>query len=416
MNIVHQFRRERHGEAGQTLVLFAIMALVLFLVMGLCVDAGTIYMTKAELDKSVDAAALTAVRNLYQGQSQASAMAQAAFAANYRGGGPSANSPAISVTYGTDSSNNTTVSLLSTATLNTYFMKLVPRFQTFQVSSAATATRAKLIMSVVLDHSGSMQNNGGSTALPPAVNTFISYFDDTMDQVSLVSFASTTNLNVSVRRPFKSAITSAVNAMTFGGATYADGGLQLALQQNNSVPVVPGDNTVKVVVLFTDGYANTFQYTWPTNKIYNLGGFDPPPSSYAVLNPTNGVQLTDNRGYNTWPQGGENIPNFFNAGMTTFLSVDGSTKSVTPANCTAEGGLRALATANTIRSTNMYIYCIGLGNALDQSLLQQAANDPAASTYNPNQPAGEAAFAPSASQLQTVFQQIASRILMRLTK
>ena len=70
--------------------------------------------------------------------------------------------------------------------------------------------------------------------------------------------------------------------MTFGGATYTDGGLQLALQQNNSVPVAPGDNTVKVVVLFTDGYANTFQYTWPTNATYNLGGFDPPATAYAV--------------------------------------------------------------------------------------------------------------------------------------
>ena len=410
MNIVHQFRRERHGEAGQTLVLFAIMALVLFLVMGLCVDAGTIYMTKAELDKSVDAAALTAVRNLYQGQSQASAMAQAAFAANYRGGGPSANSPAISVTYGTDSSNNTTVSLLSTATLNTYFMKLVPRFQTFQVSSAATATRAKLIMSVVLDVSGSMQNNGGAAALPSAANTFISYFDDTMDQVSLVSFASTTNLHVSVRKPFKSVITSAVNSLTFGGATYTDGGLRLALQQNSSVPVATNDNTVRIVVLFTDGYANTFQGTWPTNKTFNVGGFDPPASSYAILDPRTGGQLPNSSSTFTGP-----APSYCPT-MVNFVSVDGTTKSVTPANCTAEGQLRALATATAIRSANMYVYCIGLGNALDKNLLLQAANDPTASTYNPNQPAGVALFAPNASQLQTVFQQIASKILMRLTQ
>ena len=410
MSIVHQFRRGRRGEAGQTLVLYVIMALALVLVVAMCVDGGTIYLTKAELDKAADAAVLTAIRNLYQGQTQASTLAQAAFTANYRGGGPATNAPAASITFATDSNNNTTVSILATATFNTYFMRIIPRFQTFQVSSAATATRAKLIMSVVLDHSGSMQNNGGSTALPSAVNTFISYFDDTMDQVSLVSFASTTNLNVSVRRPFKSAITSAVNAMTFGGATYADGGLQLALQQNNSVPVAPGDNTIKVVVLFTDGYANTFQGTWPVNKTFNVGGFDPPATYYAILDPRTGNQLPNSSSLYTGP-----APSYCPT-MVNFVSVDGTTKRVTPVNCTAEGQLRALATAAAIRGTNMYVFCIGLGNALDQSLLQQAANDPAASTYNPNQPVGEAAFASNASQLQTVFQQIASKILLRLTK
>ena len=44
------------------------------------------------------------------------------------------------------------------------------------------------------------------------------------------------------------------------------------------------------------------------------------------------------------------------------------------------------------------------------------ANDPAASTFNPNQPVGEAVFAPSAADLQQVFLQIAAKILLRLTK
>ena len=59
MSIIHQFRRGRRGEAGQTLVLYAVMALVLFLVVAMCVDGGMIYLTKAELDKAVDAAVLS---------------------------------------------------------------------------------------------------------------------------------------------------------------------------------------------------------------------------------------------------------------------------------------------------------------------------------------------------------------------
>ena len=410
MSIVHQFRRGRRGEAGQSLVFYAIMALVLFLVVALSVDGGVIYLTRAELDKAVDAAVLTAVRNLSQGQTQASTLAQAAFTANYHGGGSSANAPGVSIAYATDANNNITVNMLATTTLDTYFMRVLPRFKTFQVSSGASATRAKLIMSLVLDVSGSMQNNGGALALPPAVKTFISNFDDNLDQVSMISFASTTNLVVSMRKPFKNAITTAVNSLVFNGATYTDGGLQLALQQNNSVAVASGDNVIKIVVLFTDGYANTFQGTWPTNKTFNVGGFDPPPGYYAILDPRTGNQLPNNFSLFTGP-----APSYCPS-MVNFVSADGTTKSVTPANCTQEGQLRGLATANAIRSTNMYVYCIGLGNTLDRNFILGVANDPAAPTYDPNQPVGAGLFAPNASQLQTVFQQIAAKILLRLTK
>jgi len=82
----------------------------------------------------------------------------------------------------------------------------------------------------------------------------------------------------------------------------------------------------------------------------------------------------------------------------------------------------AIQLANAMRSEGMYVYAVGLGNNVDQSFLQQIANDPASSAYNPNQPIGMAAFAPSCpssqctAQLQQVFQTIAAKILLRLTK
>jgi hypothetical protein len=70
----------------------------------------------------------------------------------------------------------------------------------------------------------------------------------------------------------------------------------------------------------------------------------------------------------------------------------------------------------------MYIYSVGLGSSVDQAFLQQIANDPASSTYDPNQPEGQAVFAsncPSSqcsAELQQVFQTIAAKILLRLTQ
>ncbi len=45
-------------------------------------------------------------------------------------------------------------------------------------------------MSLVLDRSGSMNNNGGAQVLPPDVINFLGYFDNNTDQVAMVGFSS----------------------------------------------------------------------------------------------------------------------------------------------------------------------------------------------------------------------------------
>ncbi|MCX6898690.1 MAG: VWA domain-containing protein [Verrucomicrobia bacterium] len=410
MSIVHHLGLKRRGEAGQTLVVYAIMSLVLVLVVGLCMDGATIYLSKAALDKAVDAAALTAVRNLFQGDERASEVAQAALTANYRSGGWNAQPPVVNINYSVDSNGNKVMNILGTAVINTYFMRIVPRFQTFTISSAASATRAKLVMSLVLDRSTSMVGNNGSGKLPGAVGTFISFFDDNMDKVSLVSFSDTTNLNVSVRQPFKSVVTTAAHALVFEGYTYSEGGLKLAKQQNDSVIIPAGDNVIKLVVFFTDGQANTFQYTWPTNKTYNVSGSDS-GSYYYILDPgTGNVLPSSSSRYSSAPPA-------YCPTMINFVSVNGSTKAVNPSNIRNEGDLRLLDIANTIRNAGMLIFCIGLGGgSMDEAMLHKVANDPSSSTFNPNQPVGETIIAATANDLQVAFQQIAAKILLRLTQ
>jgi len=109
--------------------------------------------------------------------------------------------------------------------------------------------------------------------------------------------------------------------------------------------------------------------------------------------------------------------------VTGFTSaIDGSLKSFTRTNVTNDSVYDALQLANAMRAEGMYVYAVGLGNKVDQSFLQQIANDPDSSSYNPNQPAGLAVFAPScpsnqcSAQLQEVFQTIAAKILLRLTQ
>jgi hypothetical protein len=269
-------------------------------------------------------------------------------------------------------------------------------------------TRAQLIMALVLDHSGSMGcdppcGSGGGAVLSSAVASFISDFDDTADKVAMCSFGSTATLDVPMEQPFKNDIQSAANAMQFYGRTFAEGGLQLGFAQVNNTFVPPGQNAVKVIVFFTDGFANTFQTNFSCRVApLNLGQSDPfigsstsccPPWSYEFLDPAGGSDPSCN--------------------STTFPSLDGTIKTISQNNQNVwnEGHLHALSVANQIRSANIVIYSIGLGGGFDPDFLRNIANDPAGSLYNPNQISGEAVFAPDASQLQAVFQSIATKVL-----
>lgn len=415
--------RRLRDDRGQTLVLFALALSSLILSLGLAVDLGFAYVTKAKLSKAVDGACLTAMRNLAQGQTTATTLATNSFNANYRSTSLDASPPAVSINFSTDANGQTFVTVNATATIKTQFMALLPAYRTLPVSDSAQATRGKLVMSIVLDRSGSMQTNGGASALPPAVGTFVNYFNNTVDEVAMVSFASNATVDVAIGTNFISPITNAANALNghFTGGTFGPGGLTLAKSQNESVPVIPGQNVVKVAVYFTDGYVNVIQDNLScsgTMTLYNYGGYDS-GNTVGFFNPANGSSLaTYNSSSRTWSPSSFCLKNL--AGFTS--QIDGTTKTFTRTNVTADARYRALQTATAMRAEGMYIYAIGLGSSVDSAFLRQIANDPASSTYDSSQPVGMAVFVPNcpsstcSAELQQVFQTIAAQILLRLTQ
>ncbi len=160
-------------EDGQLIMAFSALFTVVALFTGLAIDTGILYVTKAKLSSAVDSACLTAVKNLSQGETTATSVATGVFSANM---GTSTISPTIS--YPTDQYGNQQVKVVATANVNTLFIGLLPRYKTIPVSAQAVATRANLIMSIVLDRSGSMSSNNGGTALQSAVPTFVGDFNN----------------------------------------------------------------------------------------------------------------------------------------------------------------------------------------------------------------------------------------------
>ena len=440
--------RLARNDHGQILVLLAFVLPVLVLFSGLAIDAGLLYVTKAKLSTAVDAACLTGMKNLSQGQSTAASLATNIFKANF---GDNPPTPAIS--FPTDH-GNLQVKVTATAAVNTMFIKYVPAFKTVSVSDTAVATRGKLVMSLVLDRSGSMANNGGGSALKAAVPIFISYFSNTNDEVAMISFASNAKVDVSMNYNFITPIKNKVAAMNFSGGTFGTGAgsnvnpdstkgppLSMAKTQNDSVVPLPGQNVTKVVVYFTDGLMNTIQdmFNCPAAVLINYGGFD-----IAASDVTTTPDFFDTGSGSDWGSvstGGaskgalpydssrhycQSVPGQY---VTTFYSQQyNQLKPFVQYSVTAEAQYRALVTAASLRTEvpiPTFIYIIGLGSGITsntQELLKKVANDPTSPAYDSTQPAGLFLYVPNCpsqtctTQLNLAFQTIAAKILLRLSQ
>jgi len=437
------------NEQGQILIMLAVVLPVLILFSGLAIDAGCLYVTKAKLSTAVDAACFTGMTNLSQGQATASSLATYIFDANF-----GAKAPTPTITFPTDAYGDQQVKVVATAAVNTIFMRYIPTFTTVNVSDSAIATRGKLVMSIVLDRSGSMGSDGGGAALQSAVPSFVADFSNTSDEVAMISFASNATVNVCMNYNFITPITNAVKALSFSGGTFGTGAgsnpspsstigppLSLAEQQNDTVTPQPGQNVTKVVVYFTDGLMNTIQDTFncPAATLINYGGYDVASTDNSTtpdfFDPANGTDWgtisTSGTSKGALPYDNardycKSAPGIY---VTTFYS-QGNNKqeSFLQSSVTAEAQYRALATATALRTETpiaAYIYVIGLGSGVSsntQAFLKQIANDPTSATYNPNQPAGLFLYVPNCpsatctTDLNIAFQTIAAKILLRLTQ
>ena len=394
-------------QSGAILVTFAASALVLLLFVGLAIDLGFLYMTRAALSKGADAAALAGVRSLSKGETTARQVAESTFAMNYAASGLPARqvaNPTVAVNFSFDANNHKQISVTSSVAIHTFFLRVVPEFATLRTNARAQATRARLIMALALDRSGSMVGNHGAGALPGAVEVFIDLFDDDSDEVALASYADHARLDVSIRNNFKALIRSRVNSMDFDGWTYSHGGIDIGRQQINSVTTPPGENVLRALVFFTDGHANSF--------------LSNPPGVRCTTSTTRMLVLvpeSDNDGFRN-PSNGSTV-NCTHSNSDSFFSLKyGASRSRTTSRVTEEGLFMAERSAQLTRQDRTLVFAIGLGNDINQASLRKMANDPASPSFDPTQPEGMAVFAPTTAELDDVFRQIAAKILLRLTQ
>ena len=471
-------RKAGKNRRGQIGVLFIMSVIILIIFVGLSIDLGLAYVTKTTLGKAVDAAALTAMKNVSQGTggytcnitSAAGLAGDEAFNINYNSVPNLSTTPVPNVCFSLDSNNNTLVTVTATATLNTYFIRILgAAYNTLSVSATATAQRNPMVMSLVLDASYSMTQNGGSGALPTAVNNFIADFNgttndsDTIDTVSVVTFGDYATVTVPNASPFQSKISSAIttSALWPGGViNYTNSQAGLAAGQGQILLVPKTSNLLRVLVFFTDGWPNIQQDTLTcqpgtknvstANLLYcgcdvgdeslglcgasNLVFFNPSScsSNNTCKAPSSGCgALSASNNPQTFPDAqtgaSEELKDIVWCGGPSGLTPnsDAMYRSVLIANNPSTNAYSATWNAGTAQigllHQDTYIYAIGMGTAITgqpaaQEFLREVANDPAASTFDSTLPVGSAVFASDSSELNQVFQEIAAKILLRLSK
>ena len=390
-------------RSGQILPFTAISMMTLLLFVGMGIDYGFVYLVRADLSKSVDAAALAGIRNVRVGRSQAQQVAESTFAANYESSSSAGRNPAepfFAADVRRDASDNTLVTVDAAVDVRTFFLGILPAMRTMRVTAHAETIRPKMIVSMVLDRSGSMLRNGGAAALPDAVTTFLDYFDDGIDRVSLTSFASAASIDVALARPFKGRVGAALTRLVFNGYTASEQGVVSGFNEARRVRTLPDEEVVKSLVFFTDGLANTFEV----------------PLDCGDRNLSTGLTLYDPR---TGDADGDGctIP-------ASLVSVDASVVATgDPCAMQEEAEKRTEAAARQARRDGIYVYAVALGGrnpglcgreTVNVPFLQRVANDPASTTYDINEPVGAVAVAETAGQLDRVFGEIAQMVLYRL--
>ena len=398
-NEVGFVRRALADETGGIIALVAVAMVMMLASTGLAVDLGRGYVERVRLGRAVDAGSLAAARTLRLGQAAARAEAAAVAQANgvQPGGGVS-----TAVVFGINNRGENTVTMRASRTIPTIFMRVLGQ-NDMDLGVSATAAVPPIDLVLVLDQSGSLGATGSFGRLQTAARNFVGYFDDSIDQLSLVSFQVAALERFGLSHGFTNAVRVAINNLRPAGDTNMGEGLRLALQQLQGPSV--RSRSGKVVVFFTDGRPTAFRTS--------LG---PPGNAQDRVIATHTINLNSVRGYFDNP---DRIP------LNTQANPDGCANAPScfgwdDPTVRAQAQQAGLAMADAIRDEGAVIYVVALGNpnhtdplmAPDLDYLRLISNEGGAA--NASQPQGRTFFAPTSADLQQMFDLVAQDLLVRL--
>jgi len=258
---------------GVSLIVVAVSLAFIVPVVGMMIDVGVLYSVKARLQAAVDGASLAAARALNLGQTTS---AQATSAQQNAVNWFYANFPAHSWgTFNTqmgqstvsvfDDPNNAhvrNVTVSASTSVPTTFMRWFNATSTV-ISASGNASRRDVVVMMVLDRSGSMQNAGACSAMITAAKLFTGQFAAGRDQLGLVSFSDNVYIHSAPTTNFQTVLgyknnlgngTGALDTITCAGGTSTAQAISVAYNEVYKMNL-PG--ALNVIMFETDGLPNT---------------------------------------------------------------------------------------------------------------------------------------------------------------
>ena len=413
------------SEKGAVLIIFALLLLVLIGFAALAMEAGRWYMVRAELSKSVDAAALAGTKNISNPYVDPLMLAREFGQANFPTG--YAGTPAIgagAVAFTASQLSDHRIQVTGSVAALAYLAQL---FGVSQVTTSASgvAKMNQVEIMLVLDRSGSMQGKPIAD-LKTAATSFVGFFQDTQstDKMGLVSFNNAVAVNFPLGTNYVSGMTSAIAGMNAYWGTNSEDALAQSYGPKGFTDQtgVPGNQQVQQFLLFfTDGQPTAFRGKFTYNGIsydavaqvlslnaalsdcYQLDTnlYDPNTANYlipyvpAVPTGDGSNNTTRWQVFAQYPVPGygptDNVLNTAYGPLPTY-------------SCSVARSL-AVDQAQILKNRNVKIYTIGLGTSIDRTFLSQVASGPAFEYY-----------APTSSDLLAIFNLIAKDIKLRLVQ
>ena len=270
----------RKNQRGVILLLACFCMPVMIGMLGLGVDLSAMYSVKARLQMACDGAAIAAIRSmslaqdLSSQQTAAQAVALQWFAANFNGNflGTSSAAPTVGLTV--DPGGSRSITVTASTRVPTFFMRYLGRTDT-PITASGTTSRRDIVMMLVLDRSGSMNNSNNTyggllpcDVMKASAKQFLGMFTPGRDKIGMVTFGETGLIAASPTNSFQSTLgytnamgssVGAIDNISCGGWTNTSTGLALAYNELFKTGLRGAQN---IIVLFTDGQptASTFDF------------------------------------------------------------------------------------------------------------------------------------------------------------